>query len=76
MRAQTGRSACENKLTYDTPEDAQAHLDALKLQEPFKGQHIYRCNNCGKWHVAGEPRHAYGKETHPRHGRERRLTNE
>lgn len=75
MRARTTQSACARKVSYPTEDEAQAHLDALDLIQPFAGHRIYLCNRCGCYHVAGGPRHSY-TESAPRRGRRRRIAYE
>jgi hypothetical protein len=59
-RAHTSASACEKKVSYQTEGEARTHLDLLLLSQPHGGAHMYRCDACGQFHLAGRPSHVYG----------------
>jgi hypothetical protein len=56
-RGATTPGACKRKVAYASLEEAQTHLDLLKITQPHGGAHAYICNVCQQVHLSGDPGH-------------------
>lgn len=70
LKLSTSKARCLKKIAYASEEEAQLHLDGLKITQPFNGNHVYLCDQSepGKphWHLSGSPAHFTKKKNRRR----------
>ena len=49
------RHACERKIAYADQTQAVRALVGLRARGSI-GNHSYRCEHCGKWHIGHQPK--------------------